>query len=67
MKRFYEVWLHMGFCCLTMFAFFGMLATFAQLLVVPLWVYLLACLLSFVCGGFLSAIVITKHEERINK
>lgn len=66
MKRFYEVWINMGFCCWILFTFVMLIIALGGLLL-PLWIHLLGHLLTFVFGGFISAIIVTKHEEKINR
>lgn len=64
MKRVFKIWLDMGWCCFLVTGFFGGLLVLAELL--SPWDLGIIILVASVVGGFASAIIISKHEERIN-
>jgi hypothetical protein len=69
MRRFFEVWLDLGFCWLLLAAFFLLLIRIGlDMSIYDLGLHdLLALFIAPVGGGFVSAIIVTKHEAKINR
>lgn len=65
MKRFYEVWFDMGFCCLLVAVFLLCLLRLGTHGSWQLMSYdLVILLVSSLGGGFVAAMIVTVHEER---